>query len=101
MQLRSGFWRVGVVLILVIVLAALAACGSAGGDDDSESQTLNGQALLENRCTQCHGLDKSKSLTQTEAEWQATIEDMIRRGANLNDQEKQVLVAYMAEMYGP
>jgi uncharacterized Fe-S center protein len=83
-------------------MVLIAACGggtSSSGDDMEVS--VDGATLLEERCTQCHGLERVTSVNKTEAEWQATVENMIERGAELNDQETEVLVAYLAETYGP
>ena len=39
-------------------------------------------------------------MTKTEAGWQANVENMVQRGANLNAAEIDVLVAYLVETYG-
>ena len=99
MRLRSQWWRVWAIVVLVVVVGALAACQSSNGD--GEEQTIDAQALLEDRCTECHDLGRVTSQSKTRAEWDATVEAMIERGAVLNAQEKEVLVDYLAEEYGP
>ncbi|MGC9347371.1 MAG: hypothetical protein ACP5JG_04455 [Anaerolineae bacterium] len=87
-----------VVLILTGVL--IAACGGSSSGDGVEV-AVDGATLLEERCTQCHGLDRVTSASKTEAEWQTTVEDMVQKGAQLNEQEKEALVAYLVDAYGP
>ncbi|MGC9358138.1 MAG: hypothetical protein ACP5GX_09730 [Anaerolineae bacterium] len=81
--------------LMVLAVLTLVACGG------TSSETPQGEVLLEERCTECHALDRVTQVEQTRAEWQATVEDMIARGATLNDEEKGVLVDYLAENYGP
>jgi hypothetical protein len=76
-----------VALLLVILLAA---CGGGG---------TRGQALLEDRCTGCHSLDRVTSANKTVEQWGATVDRMIVRGAELTDAERDVLVEYLAKEY--
>lgn len=97
MRMRPRMQRWLAVLVFVTVIGAFAACGQAtdGGE------TLDGQALLEARCTQCHSLDRVRSQSLTQDEWQGVVEDMVAKGANLNAEEQEVLVEYLAQEYGP
>ena len=83
--------------MIVIVMLVVAACGGSS----AEEATLSGEELLEARCTDCHGLAQVTSATKTEAEWLSTVDRMIGLGATLNEAEKDTLVSYLAEMYGP
>jgi mono/diheme cytochrome c family protein len=89
-----------VVAGVVLVILVLAACGGQSSDMGG-GETMDGEALLQDRCTQCHGLDRITSASKTQEEWQANVERMVQKGAELNDQEIEVLVAYLAETYGP
>lgn len=60
---------------------------------------LDGAALLQERCTVCHNLDRVKSASKTKDQWLATVDRMISKGAKLNDAEKAVLVDYLAKTY--
>ena len=61
----------------------------------------NGAALLEERCTVCHGLDRSTSARKTREEWEQTVVRMVGKGAELNEEEQKILIAYLTETYGP
>jgi hypothetical protein len=57
--------------------------------------------LLQARCTRCHGLDRVQAAAKTQADWEATVERMRAKGAELTDAEAQLLVEYLAETYAP
>ena len=61
--------------------------------------TLDGQSLLQERCTVCHGLGGVERAKKTEEEWKATVERMVGKGAQLNQAEQELLIKYLAETY--
>ena len=61
--------------------------------------TLDGQSLLQDRCTQCHGLGGVERAKKTEEEWKATVEHMVGKGAQLDEAEQELLIKYLAETY--
>ena len=61
----------------------------------------DGAALLEERCTECHGLDRTTSARKTREEWEQTVTRMVSKGAELNEEEQDILITYLAETYGP
>jgi outer membrane biosynthesis protein TonB len=61
----------------------------------------DGAALLEERCTVCHGLDRTTSAQKTREEWEQTVARMVGKGAELNEEEQEILIAYLTETYGP
>ena len=60
---------------------------------------LEGKSLLEERCTQCHGLGGVERAKKTEEEWKATVERMVGKGAQLDEAEQELLIQYLAETY--
>jgi hypothetical protein len=66
-----------------------------------EVAVLDGEDLLESRCTECHNLNRVRNAKKTLAEWEQTVTRMIGQGAELNDEEKDFLVNFLAETYGP
>ena len=67
---------------------------------DPEIVAMQGQTLLEERCTTCHALSKVTSTTASLEEWESIVENMIQRGANLSDEEKTILVQFLGDNYG-
>ena len=67
-----------------------------------ENETFHiAEALLQERCTQCHGLNQTTSARKSRGEWDQTVTRMVSKGANLNDEEQTVLIDYLAQTYGP
>jgi cytochrome c5 len=85
----------------------LAACGGATGEtpvstteqEEAAPVTLDGKALLEERCTSCHDLGRVERARKTEAEWKATVERMVGKGAQLSQAEQEAVIQYLTEMY--
>jgi cytochrome c5 len=91
-----------IVFVGLLVMALVIACG---GQEPTQAPpappTVGGAELLQGRCTQCHTLDRVEAANKTQAEWEATVERMRGKGANLTDDEAQTLVEYLTETYGP
>lgn len=91
--------RIGVLALvglLAVVTILVAACGAQeGGDTD----TLDGKALAEARCSECHPLTRVTEASKTRDGWQSTVERMVAQGARLSDEEQQAVVEHLAETY--
>lgn len=98
-----------VTLFLLILTLIISACtpNTLPSDSDtsssaaapSDNAAVDGKALTETRCTQCHGLDKISSQAKSMENWTATVDRMIGKGAKLNDAEKAAVISYLAETY--
>lgn len=64
------------------------------------SATLDGQALVAQRCSVCHSLTRIQQSSKNEAQWEATVARMIGKGAKLSPQERAAVVQYLAQTYG-
>ena len=47
------------------------------------------KTLIQNTCTECHGLDMVVSSNMSPDEWKTTLDQMIKRGATLNKDERR------------
>ncbi len=54
-------------------------------------------ALVRERCTPCHTLERVKAAIYNEAGWLSAISRMQSRGAQVNDAEAQRIAAFLAE----
>lgn len=90
---------VAVVLVVLMLGAIVAACGGSKQDQDAPAQ-LDGETLVQERCTVCHGLSRVESVQQAEDEWRTTVERMVAKGADLSTEEQEVVIRYLAETYG-
>ena len=91
-------WRILTVLAAVAVFfGLLTACGGAEQPATDPSPTsvptaepdlpeLDGEALLEERCTECHTLTRVQSSRHDESQWQISVQRMISYGAELTFQ---------------
>ena len=89
--------RIGLLALLAAaVVVLIAACGAqeSGGAD-----TLDGEALVQERCADCHALSRVTEARKTQAQWQQTVERMVAQGARLNPEEQEAVVEYLAEAY--
>lgn len=93
--MRSRRIKFTAVVLLLVVVAVASACGGA------EQPAIDGETLLEERCSECHSLTRVTNQEMTRAEWEQTVTRMVEMGAQLSDEEKTVLVDYLAENYGP
>lgn len=80
--------------------AAQPAATAAPATAAQPAAKLDGAALLQDRCADCHSPDIVKRRPQSKDQWDQTVTNMIDRGAQLNDAEKQALVDYLAQTYG-
>jgi competence protein ComEA len=72
------------------LLATAAWAQLPDGPGKSETQTV---------CTQCHELERSISLRQDRAGWQATMDKMSTLGMKATDQETQAVLNYLSVHY--
>ena len=102
---RISFMSIVVVLLLGSVI--VASCGSdqteivspTAEEEQVAPPTLDGQSLVEERCTRCHDLERTTNASKTQDEWQATVERMVSKGADLRPAEQEVVIQYLTETY--
>lgn len=94
---------IGILLLIVLAGTILSACGSSRTSVSTSSPTvnssLNGQTIMQQHCSKCHSLNRITSAHHTAAEWQNTVNRMVNKGAQLNQQEEQALIDYLAQNY--
>ncbi len=89
------------VILSVMAAAALTGCGDASEVPAGEPGSVDGEALLEERCTECHTLDRVRQAEKDRAGWESTVARMVDQGARLDDAERTVLIDYLVDTYGP
>ncbi len=55
-----------------------------------------GAALVQERCASCHGLDKLEGPARSRATWEAIVETMIGKGAELDASEREAVIEHLA-----
>lgn len=86
---------------LILWAAVSSVVILAGCATEQKSVVAKPETLLDTRCAECHALSRVTETKQDRAAWEATVERMVRNGARLSEEEKAVLVDYLASKYGP
>ena len=76
---KGAVWFMSTVLLAVGSLAAQQSTSSS--DDDK------GKALVESKCTVCHGLDEVRVANLEKPGWKELVESMRTKGADLKDRK--------------
>jgi mono/diheme cytochrome c family protein len=107
-------------IVALLGMAVMAGCGEKkeaeaaaeepGGRPDvavpvaeaagAEAEPPSGEALVQARCTSCHNLDRVREEKATPDEWVEIVDEMVEKGARLDDAERGAVVDYLAETYG-
>ena len=102
----------GVIVILIAAWLATTAAFLASCSSDlfnsadalssatilmSETNKPDGASLLDERCSVCHSADTARRKKKTPAQWEQTINRMISNGAKLTEDERAVLLDYLAK----
>jgi hypothetical protein len=61
--------------------------------------TGDGKALMEDRCSVCHSLDRIQSAHKTAEAWAASVTRMIGHGAVLSADEQLLINQFLADTY--
>ena len=88
MNPKAKGWRW--LVVLVSIASLLAACGGT-----------EGERLLQKRCTSCHEKAEVVEIGRTREDWTRVVNQMSIFGAELDEDEQDVLIEYLAETYGP
>jgi cytochrome c5 len=91
LSVKTFVW---VVLTLVVAGALAAQTQPSSSNDDDK-----GKALVQSKCTKCHGLEEVEAANLDKASWKDTIEFMRTKGADLKDDEVNVIVNYLVKTY--
>jgi len=84
----------GVVAGSIGTIALRAAAQDAPHDQEAVQ-------LMANRCGICHSTDLVTQQRLDRSRWMATVDKMVRWGAGLSPEERDILVKYLAVQYRP
>lgn len=68
-------------------------------ESDVDPSTLDGNALVDERCTVCHTRERIDAADKDEAGWTETVDRMISYGAELDSAERQAVIDYLVETH--
>lgn len=79
-------------LLLLILIAACAQQTTL----ETSTPDQDTRALIVDRCSECHSVDLVfEADYTTEAEWSDVIDEMVDRGADVNQEEKEEMIDYL------
>jgi len=96
------------VVLSVTAFGLLAGCAPTDADQVPPTEApqedvapttedpLSSQALVENRCSACHNLDRVQAAEYDRAGWERTVDRMIGNGLSLTDEEYAAIVEYLS-----
>jgi competence ComEA-like helix-hairpin-helix protein len=79
-----------------LAFLAAAAVGLPNWQDED-----TGKKTFQKVCLDCHGGEMVRGSGRTKAGWQATVDEMVQKGARANDDEIETIVEYLAETFPP
>ncbi|HML22744.1 MAG TPA: hypothetical protein PKD09_13930 [Aggregatilinea sp.] len=68
-------------------------------ESDVDPSTLDGNALVDERCTVCHTRERIDAQDKDEAGWTETVDRMISYGSDLDSAERQAVIDYLVETH--
>jgi len=75
--------------------AAPPAAAAQGGLPDGP-----GKDVVVKACTSCHDADNFTGKKHTKDEWKAVVDTMIGYGAEITDEQAEIITTYLAKNYG-
>ena len=107
MDRRTRIIFTSMLVVLLLASFVVASCGRGQEETVSPTSeqepvtppTLDGQALVLERCTKCHDLGRVTGAKQTREQWKATVARMVSKGADLGSAEQEAVIQYLAEAY--
>ena len=55
----------------------------------------SGKAIVDEVCSKCHGLNKVYSANKKAAQWEVTLDAMIKKGAKVKPEERDPVLKYL------
>jgi mono/diheme cytochrome c family protein len=89
------------LFLAIFAITSLSVAAGAAETPSPENAAIDGATLLQNRCGSCHSVEKVTNKTKSAKGWEANISRMVKKGAKLTEEEKAILVDYMAKNYAP
>lgn len=102
MKRRTIYHLLPALLAILIVLSAVSCGPSAPPPTPTLPPTPTvhpGQALVSSRCGSCHPLGMVEAQKLDKAGWEYIVDTMVTRGAQLNTEQRAVVVDYLAATY--
>jgi len=61
----------------------------------------DGKEIVEQKCGGCHAMKVVTSKRASKQQWSALVDQMVTRGADIEDEDIQTVIDYLAKNFGP
>jgi cytochrome c5 len=85
---------------MALALGSLCLYAASAGAQQDGGAGEGGREILQAACTGCHDTALISNAKKSAEQWQATVADMVERGAPVIEGERPVLVQFLAANYG-
>jgi len=55
----------------------------------------SGKAIVDNACSACHSIKRVNEANKNAAEWESTLDRMIKKGAKVKPEERAAVLQYL------
>ncbi len=97
-ETKKKKWNFALLVTLAIVILIAIACSPAAPPVPTATPTPDtsvGQSIVESKCIACHALSQVQAARYDRAGWEATVQYMVNRGAQLDQNEQKLAVDYL------
>jgi len=81
------------LFIMLVFLTVLASAQNLPPGD--------GKEIVQQKCGGCHALKVVTSKRASKQQWSSFVDQMVSRGADIEDEEIETVVDYLAKSFGP
>jgi mono/diheme cytochrome c family protein len=93
---------------LAVLLAVAAVSGCAKKEEPKPAAPIpavsaveEGKVLFDQKCSVCHGLDRSTALAETREKWASIIRDMqVKKADWISDGDAGKILEYLSSVHG-
>lgn len=78
--------------VLMVLVSGIFLCALSAGVAFAQAE---GKAVADNACSKCHGIKKVESAKKNAAEWETTLDRMIKKGAKVKPEERAAVLKYL------
>jgi len=95
MKMEDRYMKIKYTLLVVLVIVSMVLVG-CGSSEPAEPTPHPGEALVNAKCSTCHGIEQVNNATYSRGIWETTVERMELAGLSITDEEKALIVDYLA-----
>lgn len=90
---NKWLWISTLMLAIVILIAACAQPTPTPTEPEPTADEI--EALIIERCSECHSADRVFQADYDADGWSEEIDDMIRKGAEVSEEEKALMIEWL------